>query len=152
VRLGLFEALGNGSFVCGCCAVLDESQGVLGGSGLDHGDVDAALVVALPGHDHVEDAFVDLLEGGHGDPFPVHIGHADCPERAFERDGADAQRSRGGIEGDDVVRVDVIDRHHGGNDVGLVAVSLPEVGTQRPIDETTRQDRPLGGAAFATEE
>ena len=66
--------------------------------------------------------------------------------------GGDRQRRGGAVHGEDVVGVDVVDRHRDRDQLGLVVPALGEERADRPVDHARGQRRLLAGFALATEE
>ena len=128
-------------------------DGLLGPAGLDHHDGDVAVGQLTAGHDELEGALVALLVGRVGHPAAVlAVGHADGADRAVERDAAQHQRSRGGVDRQHVVRVLLVGADDGDDDLGLVAEAVGERRAQRPVDEPAGQDGLLAGTALPAEE
>ncbi len=152
VLLGLLQAAGHGGLVAGGRALGDEAQRVLGGAGLDHDEVDAAVLVAASDHHQIEHGIAEMLVRGHGDPLAVDEPHADSAERPLEGDRADGQRRRGAVEREDVVGVLLVDRQDRGDDVRLGLEVLAERRAQRPVDQAGGEDGLLGGSPFPPEE
>ncbi len=126
---------------------------VLGTAGLDHHHSDVAAVEFTTGDDELEGAAFGLFVGRVRNPLAaLAVRHADRADRAVERDARDHQRSRGGVDREHVVRVLLVSAQHGGDDLGLVAEAVGERRAQRPVGQTTGEDRVLGRTAFTTEE
>ena len=129
-------------------------------AGLDHHhrDVVGAMVVAVvvaeaAGDHHLEGRFGGLLVGGEGNPLAVRRpAHADCSDRAVERDRRQAQCQRGGVESQDVVGVLLVGAEYRAHDMDLVAEAVGEGGTQRPVDQATGEYRLLPCSGFTAEE
>ena len=80
------------------------------------------------------------------------VGDPDGADRAVERDAADHQRRRGGVDAEHVVRVGLVGTDDGDHDLGLVAEAVGEGRAQRAVGEAAGEDRILGRAAFTAEE
>ncbi len=133
-------------------AVGDQLERVLGGLGLDHHDRDVAVGEHPPRHDHVERGALKLVVGGEGHPLAVDQRDADAADRAGERQPGELRGQRGGVDGHHVVEVIRVERHHGGDDLDLVAQALDERGAQRPVDQPAGEDGVLGRTALTPEE
>ncbi len=133
-------------------ALFVELPGALGATGLDHHDRDVAVVELTTGDDDLERRVVALLERGVRDPLTVVVREAHRADRAVERDARDRERRRRAVDRRDVVRVLEVGAEDGGDDLDLVAEAGRERRAQRPVGETTGEDRELAGAAFTTEE
>ena len=108
----------------------DDRLGDLIGAGLDHDD-------GVPGAgDHeVELRFVlDLGERGVDHELVLDAPDAHGPDRAEERDLAEAEGRRCAQGGEHVVVVLEVDGQHGGHHVDLVHVPLREQRPDRPVD------------------
>ena len=133
-------------------AAADEVPGLLGGLGLDHHDRDVTVGEHAAGHDHVEGRLLELVDVGEADPLVADQGDADAADRAGERQARQLGGHRRGVDRDDVVGLVGVERHHGDDDLDLVAQALDEAGAQRPVDQPAGEDRALGRAALAAEE
>ena len=87
-----------------------------------------------------------------GDPLAVDERDAHTADRAGERQTGQLGRHRGGVDGQSVVDVVGVDRHHGDDDLDLVAQALDEGRAQRTVDEAAGEDRVGRGATLAAEE
>jgi hypothetical protein len=77
---------------------------------------------------------------------------SDAADRAGEGQARELGGHRRRVDGDHVVGLVRVQRHHGDDDLDLVAQALDEAGAQRPVDEAAGQDRALGRTALAPEE
>ncbi len=145
------EPLGHDLFGGGLGPGLDEVEGLVGGLGLDHHDGDVVTDHAT-GDDHVEDGVVEPREVRERDPLAVDEGDADTADGAGERQTRELGRHRGGVDGQGVVDVVGVDRHHGDDDLDLVAQALDEGRARRAVDEAAGEDRIGRGTALAAEE
>ena len=127
-------------------------QRVVGRLGLDHEDVDLALVVLAPGHDHVERRQVEVLVGGVDLPLAVQQADARRGDRAVERQTREGDGEAGTVDGGDVVEVGHVRRKDGGHDVHLLAEPAVERRTERPVDQPCGEGRGLARPALAAEE
>ena len=128
-------------------------EALLGAAGLDHHDRHVAAVELTTGDDELEHARFALGVGRVRDPLTVGaVGDADRADRPIERDAADHQRGRGGVDRQHVVGVLLVGADHSGDDLGLVAEVLGERRAQRPVGQAAGEDGVLGGATFTTEE
>ena len=89
---------------------------------------------------------------GEADPLVADQGDADAADRAGERQAGELGGQRRGVDRDDVVQVVGVQRHHGDDDLDLVAQALDEARAQRAVDQPAGEDRALGRAALAAEE
>ena len=128
--LGRFEAVGQHLFGDLGRTLLVVLKGPLGAAGLHHHDGDlgvGGVGQGPPGHHQLEGGLVALLEGGVRDPLAVGgVGHPDRPDGTLEGDARDHQRGRSGVDGQDVVRIDLVGAEDGADDVDLVAEALRE--------------------------
>ena len=94
-----------------------------------------------------------LLEGRVRDPLAVgRVGDPDGADRAVEGDARDHQRGRGGVDGQHVVRVDLVGADDGADDVDLVAETVGEGRAQRAVDQPAGQDGLVRALALPAEE
>ena len=128
--------------------VEDLGLGDLAGAGLDHQD---RLVGA--GHDQIEIGALEQVElVGVDDEVAVDLADPDRADRRRERDVGDHQRRGGAVHREDVVRVDVVDRHRHRHELRLVAPALGEQRADRAIDQARGQRRLLPRASLALKE
>ena len=128
--------------------VEDLRLGDLVGAGLDHQD---RLVGA--GDDQVEIGVLEqVLLVGVDDEVAVDLADPDRADRRRERDVRDHQRRGGAVHREDVVRVDVVDRHRHRDQLGLVAPALGEQRADRAVDQARGERRLLARATLALEE
>ena len=119
-----------------------------------------ALAAVCPGcalhdparHDHVKGRALKLGVGGEGDPLAVDERHPYRADRAGEGQPGQLCRQRGRVDGDHVVEVLGVQRHHGRDDLHLVAQALDERRAQRPVGQAAGEDRVLRRPALAAEE
>ena len=155
-EFGGFETSGQHFFghLGGAIGVLLE--GTFGATGFDHHDGDVGLDrvgQGAAGDDELEDRGVTFSEGRVRGPLAVSgVGHANGTNRALEGDARNHQRGRGGVDGQDVVRVFLVGAEDGADDLDLVAEALGEGRTQWAVDQTTDQDGLVRNLAFTTEE
>ncbi len=150
--LGGVEATGHDLLGRRGGAAGDELVGVLGGLGLDHHDRDVTGVGDPTGDDHVEDGAVELAVAGERDPLALDEGDADATDGAGERQAGELGRQRRGVDRQDVVGLVGVERHHGDDDLDLVAQTLLEGRAQRAVDEAAGEDRVLARATLGAEE
>jgi hypothetical protein len=128
--------------------VEDLRLGDLVGPGLDHQNR-----VLGAGDDQVEvGSLKQRLLVGVDDEVAVDLADPDRADGRRERNVGDHQSRRRAVQREHVVRVQMVDGHRQGDDLGLIA---PAVGEQRPdrtIDQAGGEGRLLPGAAFALEE
>ena len=117
------------------------------GAGLDHQD---RLVGA--GDDQVEVELVVVLLGGVDDEVAVELADPHRADVGGDRDRRDRQRRGGAVHREDVVGVDLVDRHRDRDQLGLVVPALGEERADRPVDHARGQRRLLARFALATEE
>ena len=155
-RLGGLQAVGQHLLGHLRGALLVVLEGTLGAAGLHHHDGDLGVVVVTQGpsgHHQLEGRLLALLEGRVRDPLPVEVvGHPDRPDGAVEGDAREQQGGRGGVDGQDVVRVDLVGAEDGAHHVDLVPEPLGERGPQRAVDQPAGQDGLVGGLALPAEE
>ncbi len=154
--LGGFEAFGQYLFGHLRRAVLVVGPRLLGPAGLDHHDGDVG-VVALgegpAGHHQLEGGGFALFEGGMGDPGAVdRVGHPDGTDGAVEGDAREHQRGGAGVDGQDVVRVDLVGAEDGADHVDLVAEAGREGRAQGAVDQAAGQDGLVRALALPAEE
>ena len=152
-RLGGVEAGGENRLVdlLGALGVVGEA--LLGAAGLDHHDRDVAVFELAPGDDELEHRGVGLLERRVRDPLAVGgEGDAHGADRPLERDAADHQRRRRGVDRQHVVGVLLVGADDGGDDLRLVAEAVGERRAQRAVGEPAGEDGVLGGTALTAEE
>ena len=129
---------------------------LLGPAGLDHHDGDLAVGVLgqrPAGHDELEGGLVALLVGRVRDPGALgRVGDAHRADGAVEGDAREHQRRRGRVDGQHVVRVDLVGAEDGADDVDLVAEALGERRPQRAVDEPAGQDGLVRALALPAEE
>ena len=122
-------------------AVLVVGPRLLGPAGLDHHDGDLGVGVLGQGparDDELEGGGLALLEARVRDPLAVgRVGDAHGADGAVEGDARDHERGRRGVDGQDVVRVDLVGADDGAHDVDLVAEAVGEGRPQRPVDQAT---------------
>ena len=83
---------------------------------------------------------------------PSSLPIADGADVLGDRDRRDRQRRGGAVHRQDVVGVDLVDRHRDRDQLGLVVPALGEERADRPVDHARGQRRLLAGFALATEE
>ncbi len=152
VLLGLLQPGGDCRLVGRRIAVGDQAQAVGSGAGLDHHDVDLALLVATSGDHDLEDRLVEFLFRREGDPLPLLEGQAHAADRPVEGYRGHGQRRRGPVEGHHVEGVLAVHRQRGDDDVGLTSVVVVEGRTEGAVDEAAGQDGLVARAALAPEE
>ena len=151
-RLGGVEPAGDDLLGRRLDAGLDEVPGLLGGLRLDHHDRDVTGLGHATGDDHVEDRVLELAVVGERHPLALDEGHPDAADRAGERQAGELGGQRRGVDRQHVVGVVGVERHHGDDDLDLVAQALLEGRAQRAVDEAAGEDRVLARAALGTEE
>ncbi len=151
-RLGGVEATGHDLLVGSLGSALDEVPGGLGGFGLDHHDRDVAGLGDASGDHHVEDGAFELAVARERDPLALDQGDADAADRAGERQAGELGGQRRRVDREHVVGSVGVERHHGDDDLDLVAQTLLEGRAQRAVDQAAGEDRVLAGTALATEE
>ena len=115
---------------------------------LDHQD---RLVGA--GDDQVEIGGLEQrLLVGVDDEVPVDLPDPHRADRRRERNMGDHQRRGGTVQREDVVRVDVVNRHRDRDELGLITPTLGEQWADRAIDQARGQRALLPRAALALEE
>ena len=92
------------------------------------------------------------LLGRVDDEVTVELADPDRADVVGDRDRGDRQRRGGAVHREDVVGVDVVDRHRHRDQLGLVVPALGEERTDRPVDHARGQRRLLARFALATEE
>ena len=117
------------------------------GAGLDHQD---RLVGA--GDDQVEVELGVVLLGGVDDEVAVELADPHRADVGGDGDRGDRQRRGGAVHREDVVGVDVVNRHRDRDQLGLVVPALGEERADRPVDHARGQRRLLAGATLAAEE
>ncbi len=137
--------------------VLVVLPGPLGAAGLDHHDghlgVGGVARERPAGHDQLEGGLVTLLVGGVGDPGALGgVGDPDGADGTVEGDARQHEGRRGGVDGQDVVRVDLVGAEDGADHVDLVAEALGERRAQRAVDQPAGQDGLVGRLALPAEE
>ncbi len=132
-------------------ALFVELPRALGATGFDHHDRDVAVGKLTAGDDDLERGLVALFEGGVRDPLTVVVGETHRADRAVERNAGNGERGRRAVDRHDVVRVLEVDTEDGRDDLDLVAEVGRERRAQRPVGQTTREDRELAGATLTTE-
>ncbi|CAB4878329.1 unannotated protein [freshwater metagenome] len=119
--------------------------------GLDHHDRDIVARDAA-GDDHVEDCVLKLLVRRESDPLAVDEGHANATDRTAEGQPGKLSGRRRRVDRQDVVELDRVKRHHGDDDLDLVAQALLEGRTQRSVNEAAGEDSVLARTTLAAEE
>ncbi len=153
VALGGLEARGHDLLGDLGGTGLVELPGVLTAAGLDHHHRHVAVVEQTTGDDHLEGRLLAFVPGRVGGPGALGSeGQAHGAQWAVEGDGRDAQRGRGGVDGQDVVGVLLVRTEDGAHDVDLVAEALGERGAQRAVDQAAGQDGLVAGLALPAEE
>ena len=94
----------------------------------------------------------EVLLVGVDDEVAVDLADPHRADRRRERDVGDHQRGGGAVHGEDVVRVDVVDRERDRHELGLVAPALGEQRAERAVDHAGDERRLLARAALALEE
>ncbi|CAB4709557.1 unannotated protein [freshwater metagenome] len=150
--LGGVEATGHDLLGRRLDAVLDQGPGLLGGLGLDHHDRDVAGLGHPASDDHVEHGLLELAVRREGDPLAVDEGDTHATDRAGERQAGELGRERRGVDRQHVVGSVGVERHHGDDDLDLVAQALLERRAQRPVDQAAGEDRVLARTTLAAEE
>ena len=102
--------------------------------------------------DEVERGLLQVGQGRIDRERTVDATDADRAHRAEERHRREHERRRRAVDGQDVVRVHLVGRERGHDDLDLVLVALRPERPDRPVDHPRGQDRLLAGAAFALEE
>ena len=146
------EAAGHDLLGGGLLAAGDELDDLLGGLGLDHHDRDVTGLGHATGHDHVEDGVLELRVRRERDPLALDEGDADAADRAGERQAGELGGQRRGVDRQHVVGHVGVERHHGDDDLDLVAQTLLEGRAQRPVDQAAGEDRVLARATLGAEE
>ncbi len=127
--------------------VEDLLLGDAAGAGLDHQD---RLVGA--GDDQVEIELGVVLLVGVDDEVAVELADPHRADVGGDRDRRDRQRRGGAVHREDVVGVDLVDRHRDRDQLGLVVPALGEERPDRPVDHARGQRRLLARFTLATEE
>ena len=128
--------------------VEDLGLGHLVGAGLDHQD---GLLRARD--DQVEVALEERLLLGVDDERAVLVlADADSADRHRERDVRHHERGARAVHGEDVVGVDVVDRHRDRHELRLAPPALGEERADRAVDHPRGQRALLAGTALALEE
>ncbi len=86
------------------------------------------------------------------DEVALEFADADGADVGGDRDRRDRQRRGGAVHREDVVGVDLVDRHRDRDQLGLVVPALGEERADRAIDHARGQRRLLARFALATEE
>ena len=150
------ESLGDHGLGHAGSALVVVLEGLLRPAGLDHHDRDvrARLFAERPaGDDELERRGIAFLVGGLRKPGPVdRVRHPDGTDRSVERDARQHQGRRRGVDGEHVMRVDLVGAENRPDDVDLVAEPLGERGAQRPVDQTGGENRLVGRPALPAEE
>ena len=89
---------------------------------------------------------------GVDDEVAVELADPDGADVGGDRDRRDRQRRGGAVHREDVVGVDLVDRHRDRDQLGLVVPALGEERPDRPVDHARGQRRLLAGSTLATEE
>ena len=116
-------------------------------AGLDHRDR-----LGRAADDEVERGLLQVGEGRIDRERTVDAADADRAHRAEERHRREHERRRRAVDGQDVVRVHLVGRERGHDDLDLVLVALRPERPDRPVDHPRGQDRLLAGATLALEE
>ncbi len=120
---------------------------------LNHHDRNIGAVVEhAAGHHHVEGRPLQLGMGREGDPGPVHKADPGGTDGTGERQPGERGRRAGRIDRDDVVQGVRIEGENRCHDLDLVTQPLDERRPQRPVDQTTGEDRVLTRPTLAPEE
>jgi hypothetical protein len=128
--------------------VEDLRLGDLVGSGLDHEDG-----VLGAGHHEVEGGLEQvLLVRVHHEAEVAVVADAHGADGRGEGDVGHHQGRAGAVHGEDVVGVDVVDRHRDADDLRLPVPPLGKQRPQRAVDHARGQRALLPGAALALEE
>ena len=114
---------------------------------LDHHDR-----VARARDDQVELGLLELRRGRVDDELAADPADAHRADRALERDLADRQRRRRRDRPEHVGVVLLVRREHRDDDLDVVLVALGEERPDRPVRESSREDRRLGRARLALDE
>ena len=102
--------------------------------------------------DQVERRVLQVGQRRVDDELTVDAADAHRADRAQERHRRQHQRRRRAVDGQDVVRVHLVGRERGHDDLDLVLVALRPQRPDRPVDHAGGQDRLLAGASLALEE
>ena len=122
--------------------------GDLGRARLDHEDR-----VLGAGDDQVELGRVEeVLLARVDDEVALDLADAHRADGRGDRDVGDHERGGRAVHGQDVVRVDVIDRHRDGHELRVVPPALGEQRPDRPVDHSGGQDALLPCTTLALEE
>ncbi len=125
---------------------------MLGCTGLDHHDVDLARWVHAPCYNQLDRLLFLKLVRGVRDPLTVDVRKAHAPNRALEGHVGDGERSRCGIDRQDVHRVHVVDGQSGDDDVDLMTEAVRERRAKGTVDQPGVEDALLTGSPLAPEE
>ena len=119
----------------------------LAGGALHHEEL-----AAQAGVEEVDVALLLLLVRGVDDPLAVDAADADAADRAHERDLADVQRGRGGVDGEEVglARAVALDQH--AVHLHVVVVAVGEQRADRTVAHAGREYLLRGGTRLALEE
>ena len=104
------------------------------GFGLDHQN--RALG---PGHHQIQGRILQLRGGRIHDQLAVHVSDASRPDRSFERDARQRQRSRGADQRRNIGVDFRIDRHHVQDHLHFVVEAVGEQRANRPINQARGQ-------------
>ena len=152
-RLGGLDAVGHGLLGDLGRTGLVGGPGLLAAAAFHHHDGDLAAGGLAAGDDHVEGGLVTLGEGGIRPPGALgREREPDGTDRAVERDARKHERSRGGVDAEDVGRVLLIGAEDVHDDLGLVAEPVDEQRPQRPVDQPGVEDGDVGWTALPPEE
>ena len=151
-RLCRFETLGDNLLGGGGPAAADQVPGARGGLSLDHHDRNVAVGQDPTGHDHVEHGVLELRVQGERHPLVLDQREPHGADGPAERQARDLGGRRRGVDGDHVVQMIRMQRHHRDDDLDLVAQALRERRAQRPVGEAAGKDGLLAGPALAAEE
>ena len=132
-------------------AALDEGPGLLGGLGLDHHDRDVTGLGDPPATTMSKTASSSWLWVGNATHWPSIRATRTPPT------GPENGRPESWVDSDAALIASTsygvgVERHHGDDDLDLVAQTLLEGRAQRPVDEAAGEDRVLAGPALGPEE
>ena len=133
-------------------AFLVEAPRRLGAAGLDHHDGNVTVGKNAAGDDDLKGRLVAFLVGRVRDPLTVMMRESHRADRAVERNAGDHESRRRAVDRGDVVRVLEVGTQDRGDHLHLVAETLGERGSQRPVGEPAGQDGLLAGPALTAEE